>query len=302
MSAFVDLVRFNPTLGGTTDWTVSTAVAGCQLPSSAGIVNTTSYKYYAVSGDLSQWEIGQGIYNTGTGVLPRTTVLYNSSATGTATGQSGAGTKINFSTVPQVSIIAIAEDLISIEVANSFTTAQKTQARTNIGIASSGAWTLINTLTASNSATLTDTSSITGTYTEYEIVLESIIPASAANTLEFQVQVSSFQTGSYLSSNAFGNTSTTGSEALTTGILVGHAAAVGNSGSGVSGRYLLSNPAQTSSPKTIYGNFIQYSGVVLISGTSGGQYNGGNGAVTGVQLLATTGNLTSGVMKIYGRN
>src|SRR5580704_6453521 len=108
---FVDLARFNPTLGGTSDWVVSSAAAGCQTPALGGITNGITVKYYAVSADLTQWEIGQGVYNTGTSTLPRTTVLYNSSGTGTASGQSGAGTKINFSTVPQVSLVALAEDM-----------------------------------------------------------------------------------------------------------------------------------------------------------------------------------------------
>src|SRR5271169_1353323 len=132
MSAFADLVRFLPVAGGTTDWVVSSAVGGCQLPSAANVQNGISYKVYAVSTDLTQWEVSTGLYNSGTTTFPRTTVLYNSSGTGTATGQSGAGTKINFSTIPQVSVVAIAEDLISVEVANSFTAAQKTQIQANI--------------------------------------------------------------------------------------------------------------------------------------------------------------------------
>jgi len=111
MSAFADLVRFTPTAGGTTDWTYSSAVGGCQSPGAANCQNAVSYKVYAVSADLTQWEVSTGLYNSTLGVFARTTVLYNSSGSGTATGQSGAGTKISFSTVPQVSVVALAEDL-----------------------------------------------------------------------------------------------------------------------------------------------------------------------------------------------
>jgi hypothetical protein len=134
MSAFADLVRFNPVAGGTTDWVVSSAVGGCQTPALANVQNGVSYKVYAVSNDLTQWEVSTGLYNSGTTTFPRTTVLYNSSGTGTATGQSGAGTKINFSTIPQVSIVAIAEDLIQVEIANSFSTTQQNQIQKNVGI------------------------------------------------------------------------------------------------------------------------------------------------------------------------
>jgi hypothetical protein len=126
MAAFLDACRFNPTAGGTTDWTYSSAVSGYQSPAAANVVNGRLYKYRAESADLSQWELGEGAYNTGTGVLARTTVLFNSS---------GSTSKINFSTVPQVAIVALKGDLISVEEANSFTTIQKSQARTNIGMA-----------------------------------------------------------------------------------------------------------------------------------------------------------------------
>lgn len=132
MAAWLNVCRFTPTLGGTTDWTYSAAVTGYQSPALAGVVNGRLYKYRAESADLSQWELGEGTYNTGTGVLARTTVTYNSSGTGTGTGQSGAGTKINFSTVPQVAVVALKEDLLAIEEANAFSATQQAQARSNI--------------------------------------------------------------------------------------------------------------------------------------------------------------------------
>ena len=130
MAAFLDLCRFSPSAGGTTDWTYAAAVAGYQSPAAAGVVNGRLYKYRAESTDLSQWEVGEGAYNTSTGVLARTAVLFNSS---------GGTSKINFSTTPQVSIVALKEDLISIEESNSFTTAQQAQARSNIGVTAVGA-------------------------------------------------------------------------------------------------------------------------------------------------------------------
>lgn len=125
MAAFLDGCRFNPAAGGTADWTYASAVNGYQSPAAANVVNGRLYKYRAESADLSQWEFGEGAYSAATGVLARTTVRYNSS---------GTTSKINFSTVPQVAIVALKEDLISIEEANSFTSAQQAQARANIGM------------------------------------------------------------------------------------------------------------------------------------------------------------------------
>jgi hypothetical protein len=102
---------FSPTAGGTTDWTYSAAIIGFQSPALGGMVNGSTYTYRAESLDLTQWEVGVGVYNSGTGVLTRAYVLYNSSGTGVGSGQSGAGTKINFSIAPNVGIVAAAEDL-----------------------------------------------------------------------------------------------------------------------------------------------------------------------------------------------
>ena len=101
-SVFLDVCRFTPTAGGTTDWTFSAAVTGYQSPSAAGAINGAQYSYRAESADLSQWEIGIGTYTSSTGVLTRTTVLFNSA---------GTTAKINFSAAPQVAIVALSEDL-----------------------------------------------------------------------------------------------------------------------------------------------------------------------------------------------
>ncbi|MBR0756600.1 hypothetical protein JQ604_30860 [Bradyrhizobium jicamae] len=125
MAAFLDACRFLPTAGGTGDWTYSSAVGGYLSPAGAGAANGQVYKYRAESADLTQWEIGEGSWNSSSGILTRITVLFNSA---------GTTAKINFSTVPQVAVVALKEDLLAISEANSFTTAQKTQARTNIGM------------------------------------------------------------------------------------------------------------------------------------------------------------------------
>lgn len=114
--AFIDGCRFFPTAGGTADWTYSSTVTGFQSPTLANAANSAVYAFRAQSGDQTQWEITTGAYNSGTGVFARTTVLYNSSGTGSAAGQSGAGTKISFSAIPQVAIITLAEVMVSQQI------------------------------------------------------------------------------------------------------------------------------------------------------------------------------------------
>lgn len=101
-SSLIDVCRFVPTLGGTTDWTFSAVVVGYQSPTAAGAVNAAVYSYRAESADLSQWEVGFGAYTSATGVFARTTVLFNSL---------GTTAKVSFSVAPQVAIVALAEDL-----------------------------------------------------------------------------------------------------------------------------------------------------------------------------------------------
>ncbi|WP_431014567.1 LamG-like jellyroll fold domain-containing protein [Bradyrhizobium pachyrhizi] len=103
-SSFLDVCRFNPTAGGTADFTYSSPVVGYQSPAAAGALNGATYSYRAESADLSQWEIGTGVYNTSTGVLSRAAVLFNSA---------GTTAKINFTAAPQVAVVALAEDLIT---------------------------------------------------------------------------------------------------------------------------------------------------------------------------------------------
>lgn len=109
MAAFLDVCRFNPVAGGTGDFVYSSTVTGYQSPSQANAVNGRLYKYRAESSNLTQWEIGEGAYNSGTGTIARTTVLYNSSGSGTLQG--GGGTKINFSSTPQVAVVVLSVDL-----------------------------------------------------------------------------------------------------------------------------------------------------------------------------------------------
>lgn len=124
MAAFLDGCKFTAVSSGTVDFVVSAAVLGAMTPVQANAANARAYKYYAASLDKTQWEFGEGNYTVGSVTLARTTILFSSTG----------GAKVSFTTPPVVALVALKEDLISIEEANSFTTAQKLQARTNIGV------------------------------------------------------------------------------------------------------------------------------------------------------------------------
>ncbi len=109
--SWLDNCKFTAVSAGTVDFVYSAAVTGYQGPAAAAAVNTANYSYFAISQDLTQWELGQSLsYNSGTTTFPRSTVLYNSAGTGLKQGGSGSN-KINFTLAPNVAIIATAEDV-----------------------------------------------------------------------------------------------------------------------------------------------------------------------------------------------
>jgi hypothetical protein len=169
--------------------------------------------------------------------------------------------------------------------------------------ASAGGRTLLATLTAASSANLSDTTHITGAFQDYEIVFDNLLPGTANVSISLQVNVGGVQTAGYQSA-AFGVNSGAGATAAavsTTGILLTLAANAANTGAGLCGTLRIYDASQTTSPKPISG-LMTYA--VNGAGTNaffvGGEWAGGNGAVTGIQIAASGGVLLSGSVKIYG--
>lgn len=165
-----------------------------------------------------------------------------------------------------------------------------------------GAMVLLNTLTASNSATLSDTTSFTNTYSEYEIRIQDLVPATSAAQLTLQVHTGgAFQTTGYISAVLGFNNAATATAGLSTAIQLNQGAVQNTATRGTSGIIHVANPASTTTMKKFYGQM----GEIDTSGTGHGDlFSGiwGNnaGAIDGFQLLFTSGNITSGTVKVYG--
>lgn len=160
---------------------------------------------------------------------------------------------------------------------------------------------LLNTLTASSSATLSDTTSFTGTYPVYEIQWYNLVPATNNNTMCLQVFAGSYQTTSYLNSS-FWTTGTTTivADAPTTDINLSHSAGVSNASSGASGVIRIFNPLSATTHKHFTGTAVYQTASGLGVGTLGGVWTS-NTAVTGFRMqFSVGGNIASGVVKIYG--
>lgn len=94
---------WDATASGLGDFVVSTPVTGFFTPAQCtnpAIVDGGVYHYRAENSSLSEHEIGLGVYTVSSTTLSRGTILQSSNS----------GNKVNFSTVPKVRIVALAQD------------------------------------------------------------------------------------------------------------------------------------------------------------------------------------------------
>jgi hypothetical protein len=176
---------------------------------------------------------------------------------------------------------------------------------------SSGNRVLLNTLTAANSAVLSDTTSFTATYTRYEIVLENLrVATNGAGCLIRIHSGGAFQAGSYINSGVASRqtgASPTNIAATVTAVQCTQTTTTGGMGisnavlsSGINGTVTVTAPTLATGTKTWvghYGYFSQGNGVVDFSAT--GIWNTA-AAIDGFQVLAGAGNLTTGKVYVYG--
>lgn len=162
---------------------------------------------------------------------------------------------------------------------------------------------LLNTITASASANISDTTSLlTAGFSTYRLEIINLIPATTSTSCEIQVQSGgSFQALNYVNASTTVNTAGNASPAPTTYIACGSNAHVANNGSGVNGYCEIKTPSVSTAvkPWNCFTSYSSTTGSVEYS-TTGGFWNGGTGAITGFQALFSSGNITSGQIKIYG--
>lgn len=184
-----------------------------------------------------------------------------------------------------------------------------------------GTWTsptnpLLNTLTATSSASLIDTTSFTSSYSSYIILFESLVPA-VQDFLQIQVSTDSgatWKNTSYISNAAVTfssgtfSTSTSPNDPNASIILTqtNSNSLNATAGYGLSGIVRVFNPSGTTARKFFSGN-VSYMCCVTANAADWahslvfGFWNGGNTAINGVKLTTGLGgNIASGIMRIYG--
>ena len=164
---------------------------------------------------------------------------------------------------------------------------------------------------ASSSATIDFTSGIDSTYEEYQVHFESVIPAT--NAALFFVRASSdggstwaSSAGDYSYANTApgtsGSSANAGDSSADKIILTDTTDGVSNTAShgGISGVISLFYPSGTSSAKLYTFHTAYHSTSSALRACIGGGSRRTTSAVNGIRLYFSTGNITSGLFKLYG--
>lgn len=154
--------------------------------------------------------------------------------------------------------------------------------------------TLLETLTASNSATLQTAASWSGCST-IEFIFQNLIPATTSVSAELQVHSGgSYQTTSYVGTGFTTNATAIITTSQTTFIGLSNTNGVANSSPGVSGFLRLFNPSASALHPTVSHTTYSSNNIWL----NNGLWNSA-AVVDGAQFLFSSGNITSGIMKVY---
>jgi hypothetical protein len=175
------------------------------------------------------------------------------------------------------------------------------------GGSGSGSFVLVEEHTASNSAALQFTTGITSTYDEYVLVIQELVPQNSGDNLLLQVSSnggSTYDTGANYSWNRLSfNSSQTGSAGSSSASsIILQVNASSGTGNSVSGTIHLTNPLGTSLNKAFYGQMqaIDSTGPNLLGNMVAALYMVSANAVNAFQLVFSTGNVASGIARLYG--
>jgi len=177
--------------------------------------------------------------------------------------------------------------------------------RLDASLIGGGMHTLISTATISSAAT----ASVTGmdsTYSRYLVTINNLVPAGDGKTLYMQVIIGgSVQTGTnypYANNTRNSSSGAVGNESGDSTFFKISKTDIGNAtGENFSGEITLYNPSETSQFKNIgWRSVYNLDNGTVDSNIGGGYYKSGQAAITGISLKMNSGNITSGVIKLYG--
>jgi hypothetical protein len=167
-------------------------------------------------------------------------------------------------------------------------------------------WTLLSTVTASNSATADVETTFNSTYDEYAILCTSVVAPSNGVSFLCRLKIGgTYQTDSYryhLHNSDSGGTTYIAQASAGTDSSIMLAVNIGNT-TGMSGDFTISisNPTSTSLTSLVRssGAFMHSSGAIRLA-TGAGCRTASQAALTGVRFLFDSGNIISGTFRLYG--
>lgn len=169
---------------------------------------------------------------------------------------------------------------------------------------------LLEQHTASSSATLDYTTSITSTYDEYLIELVSLVPAT--NNVDLYLRFSTDGGSTYDTSNLYSATiwAYTSSSSAASGAAYGsptsqipmrsNAEISNTSTGGISGQLRLFSPLSTALYKWVSGQCVFFSGSSTVLGVQTNGVYKSTTAVNAFRFLFSSGNIASGTIRVYG--
>lgn len=101
-SFFTNVTKFTAASAGTGSFVVSAAVTGYQTPATATAVSGATYSYRAESTDLTQWEVGTGVYTSSNVTLTRSPTI----------NSAGGSSAISFTVAPQIGLVVLTPDIV----------------------------------------------------------------------------------------------------------------------------------------------------------------------------------------------
>ncbi len=165
-----------------------------------------------------------------------------------------------------------------------------------------GPRTLLDTLTASGSASIS-TTNLAG-YRYIEILYSNIVPVTINTILELRWYSSSaYQTTGYQNYLAIFNTGGSAAYAPTTYVDLSGGGRVSNvAGNGHQGRILLLNANQSTGYKQYLVDTAGWDGAGVYTRCFGGGTLNVTAAITGFQMFMSSGNISTGVARVWGWN
>ena len=255
---------------------LSTAVTGT-LPIANGGTGTTSTTFANLATNV-------------TGTLPIANGGTNSTATATAGGVAyGTGTSIAVN---------------SAGTSGYFLQSNGASAPSWVA-PSSGAMVLLQSVTASNSATVDLETTFSSTYDQYLIIATGVRVANDGDGIWCRMKIG----GTYLTTNTYTficatSSSSTGTFNSTSGANVEKITVIERIGTtaGRSGNFAMyvNSPASTSLTKNVYFQSSATNDSAALITLNGTGFNSGTSALTGIRLYGSSGNLSSGSFRLYG--